>query len=122
MQYSSINPAMDVAAMSVTAHPDVPHATVCRPHSRHATARPVKGKSSQLQRCIEPVILNKVCFIAPSPITSKPGSPLATNLTGKATCTRQRLMSRLCFAAISNVASLHMVLLAPAATPAAMIL
>ena len=35
--------------MSATAHPDVPHAAVCRPNSRHATARPVQGQAKPKQ-------------------------------------------------------------------------
>ncbi|AZP12282.1 IS91 family transposase [Undibacterium parvum] len=61
-----------------------------------------KGKPppSKPPRCIKPVIPSKVCSIAPSLVTSKPGSrlPLAASLMGKVICTRQRLMSRLRFA------------------------
>lgn len=84
-----------------------------------------KGKPppSKPPRCIKPVILSKACFIAPSLVTSKPGSrsPLAASLMGKVTCTRQRLMSRLRFATTSNAASLLTASRAPVAMLAVMI-
>ncbi len=72
---------------------------------------------------IKPVIPSKVCFIAPSLNTSKPGSrlPLAASLTGKVTCIRQRLMSRALFANTSNAVSLRMALLEPVVMLAIMI-
>jgi hypothetical protein len=49
IQYSSVNCAMDVAAMSATAHSDVPQAAVYRPHARHAAVRPVQGQAAATQ-------------------------------------------------------------------------
>jgi hypothetical protein len=84
-----------------------------------------KGKphQSKLLRCIKPAILSKACFIAPSLITSTPGSrsPLAANLMDKAICIRQCLMSRTGFGLISNAVSLRMVLLATVVMLAVMI-